>query len=122
MFHQFSDVVDRYLQVWNETDAEVRASTAASVFVEDVSYVDPLMAVTGRQALVDAIGAVHGQFPGFVFRAARSVDGHHDQVRFGWELGPQGAPEAPVAGFDVAVLDPSGRIRAVHGFLDRVPA
>jgi hypothetical protein len=27
-----------------------------------------------------------------------------------------------VAGFDVAVLDASGRISAVHGFLDRVPA
>ena len=122
MSHQFNDVVDRYLQVWNETDAEVRASAAETVFTEDVSYVDPLLAVTGRQALVDAIGAVHGQFPGFVFRPAGSVDGHHDLVRFGWELGPQDAPGAPVAGVDVAVLDPSGRITAVHGFLDRVPA
>ena len=119
---QFDDVVNRYLQVWNEINPEARAAAAASVFAEDVTYVDPLMAVTGRQALVDAIGAVHGQFPGFAFRPAGPIDGHHDQVRFGWELGPQGAPEAPVAGFDVAVLDPSGRISAVHGFLDRIPA
>jgi len=27
-----------------------------------------------------------------------------------------------VIGFDVAVLDASGQIRAVHGFLDKVPA
>ena len=25
-------------------------------------------------------------------------------------------------GFDVAVLDPGGQIRSVHGFLDKVPA
>jgi SnoaL-like domain len=119
---QFDDVVGRYLQVWNETDPDVRATAAQSVFADDVSYVDPLMTVTGRQALIDAIGAVHQQFPGFAFRPAGTVDGHHDRVRFGWELGPHGAPDAPVAGFDVAVLDASGRISAVHGFLDRVPA
>jgi hypothetical protein len=120
--HQFDDVVDRYLQVWNETDPGARAAAAARVLTDEVSYVDPLMALTGRQALVDAIGAVHGQFPGFVFRPAAAADGHHDQVRFAWTLGPEGAAEAPVAGFDVAVLDASGRISAVHGFLDRVPA
>ena len=118
---QFDDVVHRYLQLWNETDPQARAAAAADVFTDDVSYVDPLLAVVGRQALVDAIGAVHGQFPGCAFRPAGPVDGHHDQVRFSWELGPQDAPDAPVAGFDVAVLDASGRISAVHGFLDRVP-
>ncbi len=119
---RFNDLVHRYLQVWNETDPQARAAAATNVFADDVSYVDPLLAVTGRQALVDAIGAVHRQFPGFVFRPVGTVDGHHDQVRFGWELGPQDVPDAPVAGFDVAVMDLSGRINAVHGFLDRVPA
>jgi hypothetical protein len=118
----FDEVVDRYLQVWNETDPDARAAAAGAVFADDVSYVDPLLAVEGREALVQAIGAVQQQFPGFAFQPAGVVDGHHTQLRFGWELGPQGAPEAPVAGFDVAVLDGSGRIRAVHGFLDRVPA
>jgi len=30
--------------------------------------------------------------------------------------------EPLVIGFDVAVLDASGQIQAVHGFLDKVPA
>jgi hypothetical protein len=63
---------------------------------------------------------VQSQFPGFRFRLAGPVDGHHDQARFTWELGPDGA-EAPIAGFDVAETDEAGRIRSVHGFLDRVP-
>ncbi|MEU6738778.1 hypothetical protein [Streptosporangium sandarakinum] len=49
------------------------------------------------------------------------VDAHHDVARFTWHLGPEGG-EAIVVGFDVAVLTGDGRIREVHGFLDRVPA
>ena len=49
------------------------------------------------------------------------MDGHHDQCRFGWELGP-GDGAAPIAGFDVAVVGADGRLAQVLGFLDRVPA
>jgi hypothetical protein len=56
-----------------------------------------------------------------VFRVGPSVDAHHDLVRFTWELGPAGG-EAVVVGTDVAVLDGDGRIRQVHGFLDKVSA
>ena len=117
----FTAVVTGYLRVWNETDPAARAAAAGAVFTEDVRYVDPLLAVEGRDALVAAIGAVHEQFPGFAFRPAGVVDGHHGRVRFSWELGPAGGPEAPVAGSDVAVLAADGRISEVHGFLDRVP-
>ena len=62
-----------------------------------------------------------GQFPGLVFTLAGPVDAHHDLARFTWHLGPQGE-EALVVGFDVMVLGDDGRIRHVHGFLDKVPA
>ena len=75
----------------------------------------------GREAIASLIGAVQQQFPDFKFRLAGPVDGHHDQARFGWELGPAGSP-APIVGFDVAVSDDSGRIQTVLGFLDKVPA
>jgi hypothetical protein len=48
------------------------------------------------------------------------VDGHHEQARFSWHLGPAGAAEPVVVGFDVAVLD-GDRIGSVYGFLDKVP-
>jgi hypothetical protein len=50
------------------------------------------------------------------------VDGHHDTARFSWELVNEADGSAPVAGSDVITLDAEGRIRAVLGFLDRVPA
>jgi hypothetical protein len=48
------------------------------------------------------------------------VDGHHDQARFTWNLGPAGE-EPPVVGFDVAELDADGRIQRVLGFIDKAP-
>jgi SnoaL-like domain len=115
------DLADRYLAAWNETDPSARTAALAGLFADDVRYTDPLVAADGRPALDATIGAVQAQFPGFVFRLAGPVDAHHDQLRFTWELGPAGQ-DAPIAGFDVAVVDGSGRIRTVLGFLDRVPA
>jgi hypothetical protein len=115
------DLADRYLAAWNETDPAARAAAMAGLFADDVRYTDPLVDAEGRDALHATIDAVHQQFPGFVFRLAGPVDAHHDQIRFSWELGPEDQ-EAPVAGSDVAVVDGSGRIRTVLGFLDRVPA
>ncbi|WP_198535139.1 methyltransferase domain-containing protein [Streptomyces natalensis] len=78
--------------------------------------------VAGHAGLVALITAARAQFPGMVFRALGDADGHHDLVRFGWELVSEADGTAPVAGFDVVRLDGDGRIRSVSGFLDRVPA
>ena len=117
----FAALAGRYIDVWNATDPEARGRLVAEVWAEDARYVDPLVEAEGREQIAATIGAVQGQFPGYEFRLSGPVDGHHDQVRFGWELGPAGEP-APIAGFDVAVLDGRGRLRTVLGFLDRVPA
>jgi hypothetical protein len=120
----YQDVTASYLAVWNEADPAARQGLAEKVFTADVRYIDPLMDVQGVAALAAAIGAAQQQFPGWRFRGAGPADGHHNQVRFGWELGPAdaaGPDGAPVAGFDVAVLGDDGRISQVLGFLDRVP-
>ncbi len=114
----FDDLARSYVEAWNQSDPQALRTTVAELFSPDVRYVDPLVDVEGREALVATIAAVQQQFPGFTFRLTGPVDGHHDQARFRWEFGPEGG-EAPVAGFDVAVTDAAGRIRQVHGFLDR---
>ena len=117
----FDELAERYIAAWNETDADARSAAVAALYAEDARYTDPLVDAEGREAIAATIAAVQGQFPGFEFRLAGPVDAHHDQARFGWELGPAGAQEAPIAGFDVAVRDGAGRLRRVFGFLDRVP-
>jgi hypothetical protein len=117
----YDDLAQRYIDTWNETDPDARRAAVDQLYTEDARYIDPLAAADGRDAIAAMIGSVQEQFPGFVFRLAGTVDGHHNQARFGWELGPAGA-EAPIVGFDVAVADADGRIQTVLGFLDKVPA
>ena len=110
-----------YLDTWNATDAAARQALIAQHWSEHPTYTDPLAAVAGRDQLDATIAAVQAQFPGFVFTAQSAPDTHHDQTRFTWGLGPEGA-EPLVVGFDVLVTDEEGRIATVLGFLDKVPA
>ncbi len=116
-----TDLADRYLAAWNATDPAARRALLDEVFAEDVRYTDPMADVTGREGLDGLVAAVQAQFPGWVFRLAGPADAHHEQVRFTWHLGPEGA-EPPVVGSDVVVTGADGRIRTVLGFLDRVPS
>lgn len=115
------DVIAHYLECWNETDPAARKILIDKVWAADAEYIDPLGKVRGRAAIDVTIAAVQQQFPGCVFTLAGPVDAHHQQARFTWALGPDGA-EPLVVGFDVAVTDDAGQIAAVLGFLDQVPA
>jgi len=115
------DVIARYLACWNETDPAARRKLIDETWAEDGRYIDPLADARGRDALDATIAAAQGQFPGFVFTLAGPVDAHHQQARFTWGLGPEGA-EPLVVGFDVAVTDDDNKIHTVLGFLDKVPA
>ncbi|WP_146655726.1 nuclear transport factor 2 family protein [Labilithrix luteola] len=113
------NVMQRYIDAWNETDAGRRRAILAEVYTEDCTYTDPLAAVSGRDGIDQLIAGVQKQFPGLVFSLAGKVDTHHDQARFTWHAGALGH-EPAVIGFDVAVLE-GDRIRSVYGFLDKVP-
>jgi hypothetical protein len=117
----YEDVATRYIASWNEADPAARRAALEGLWASDGRYTDPLADVQGVEDIDATIAAVQDQFPTFRFRLVGTVDGHGGQCRFAWELGPEGA-DAPVAGFDVAVLTPDGKVRAVFGFLDRVPA
>ncbi|MGW2782463.1 nuclear transport factor 2 family protein [Streptomyces populi] len=119
---RYETAVTRYFEAWNAGGRDTLAKAVAAAWSTDGTYTDPLSDVRGHEGIAAVITSVHEQFPGFVFRPLGSVDGHHDTARFGWELVDESDGSAPVAGFDVIVLDDEGRIRSVHGFLDRVPA
>ncbi|MEU1319729.1 nuclear transport factor 2 family protein [Streptomyces tibetensis] len=116
------DAVARYFEAWNADNASARAKAVAAAWTEDGRYTDPLADVSGHDGIAAVIAAAREQFPGFEFRLTGGVDGHHDIARFSWELVSTADGSAPVAGSDVITLDGQGRIRAVLGFLDRLPA
>ena len=115
------EIINRYLEAWNETDAVKRGALVAALWAADGSYTDPLADVRGPDAIAALMGAAQQQFAGLVFTLGGPVDANHNQARFTWHLGPAGG-EPVVIGFDVVVLSGDGRIASVHGFLDKVPA
>ena len=115
-------MVARYRAAWTEKDASRRRKLVDELWAENGSYTDPLGDANGPAEIDGLIGAVQQQFPDFVFTLGGPVDAHHEQARFTWHLGPEGAAEPIVIGFDVAVLNGGGQIRSVYGFLDKVPA
>ena len=108
--------VERYFDMWNETDPARRRELIERTWAPVASYLDPMFSADGYEELGEMVAGVHKQFPGHRFRLAGAVDAHHNRVRWGWELGEPGA--APVAsGVDFAVLATDGRLGEVTGFI-----
>lgn len=117
----FIKLAEQYIATWNETDSSARRALINETWAQDGRYIDPLAEVTGRDQIDAVIAAAQAQFAGMTFRLAGPVDAHHDQARFTWTLGPDGA-DAVVIGFDVAQRDADGRLALVLGFLDKLPS
>lgn len=114
--------VDTCMAAWNETDAERRSALIARCWNAEGRYIDPMLEAAGRDAIDEMMAGVQAMYPGHRFRRTTEIDGHHDLLRFGWELvAPDGS--ITVAGTDIAELDGDGRLRAVTGFFGAlVPA
>jgi hypothetical protein len=115
-------VVDRYIEIWNETNPPRRRALIALTWTDDASYLDPLMSGDGPEGIDAMIGAIKERYPDFRFRLAGEIDTHHDRVRFRWEAVPEGGEQPVAAGTDFGVVAADGRLQAVTGFLDQMPA
>ncbi len=115
-----ASITTRYIALWNETDPDHRKALMADLWAEAGTYRDPLMQGDGHDQINALIAGAQGQFPGFRFSLVGQPDGYGDQVRFSWQLGPEGS-DGPIKGTDFATLE-NGRLKSVVGFLDQVPA
>jgi hypothetical protein len=112
-------LVERYFALWNETDPARRRGLIASTFTEAASYVDPLGVSERHDAIDGMVEAVQHRFRGHSFRRAGEVDGHHDRIRFCWELAVDGG-SVVAKGTDFATVA-GARLAAVTGFIDQMP-
>ena len=113
-------LVDRYLALWNEPDADRRSTLSPQVFAEGATYRDPLMEGAGREGIEALVVAVQSRFPDHLFRSEGPVDTVGDHARFSWTLGPADGP--PTASGTDFVRVEDGRFASVVGFFDAVGA
>jgi hypothetical protein len=116
-----TDLIDRYIAMWNDTDAARRRNLITQTWTEAASYLDPVMNGEGQAGIDAMVQGVQARFPGHRFRRTSDVDAHHDRVRFSWELAPEDGP-AVVNGTDFGVVAADGRLQTITGFFDHTPA
>jgi SnoaL-like domain len=116
-----TELIDRYLAAWNETDAAARRELISSLWAADGVYTDPLASVSGVDAFDQVIAGAQAQFGGLQFVRGDVLDTHHNIARFTWELVTEPGAEPLVVGFDVAAVDSDNKITSVYGFIDKMP-
>jgi SnoaL-like domain len=118
MTNDLNTLVNRYIDAWNETDAERRKELVAGVWTDDGTYLDPMMSGAGHDSIATMIALAQQQFPGHRFELSFGPDAHNDRVRFAWRLyGPEG-DAAVAAGTDFGTVADDGRLSSVTGFLE----
>lgn len=113
-------IAQRYLDTWNESDADNRAKAVGDLFTADARYIDPLSSVSGHDSLSSVIQAAQEQWAGHHFELAGTVDAHHNIARFNWHLVTEAGGDAAVIGFVTLVTTEDGNIEGAYSFVDKV--
>lgn len=113
--NDITELADRYIEVWNETDGDRRRALIARTWVEKGAYADPAATADGHDGIDTMTAAIHERFPGARFRRTSAVDQHNDRIRFGWELVAADGSTI-VAGVDFGTLAADGRLASITGF------
>ncbi len=116
------DVLEHYLRMWNERNADKVRDHLDRCVAEDCWWVDPLHQHVGRDALEANEREFRSTYPEADLGLGSNIDGHNDRHRYEWYI--TSAPgELLIRGFDVVTVDSaSGLINRVDGFfgaLDR---
>ncbi|GLY89073.1 nuclear transport factor 2 family protein [Actinoallomurus iriomotensis] len=105
-----TDLIRKYLDIWNERDATAREALMESVLTPDSVYIDPDYAgLRGHAELSETIGRIQQNFGDLRFTLGTVIGAHHDRALFTWRLG------TVATGYDVAEFA-GDRIRSVVGF------
>ena len=109
-------LVDRYIEIWNETDGDRRRALIASTWNENGTYADPAATSSGHDGIDAMTEGVHERFPGARFHRTSAVDRHNDRLRFTWELRGGDGETLIVSGVDFGTLDEKGLLASMTGF------
>ncbi len=116
---ELNQLVNRYIALWHEPDAELRRQSITELWVEDGAQFTRLREIRGYQALIERVSTAYEKFvktEGFLFRLSSDVDAHHNAVKFTWEMVPAAGGEAAAVGTIFLLLSDDGRIHLDYQF------
>jgi hypothetical protein len=120
---ELNHFVDRYVAVWSEPDPMVRHKLVTVLWSDDGIYINESQVQHGHRAIETAVSHAYQEFVerGFIFRSKKNADGHHNVVRFHWEMVSANGGPVAATGFDLFVLGDDGRIQCDYQFNEPVP-
>jgi hypothetical protein len=133
-------LVDRYVSMWMETDADMRRTRIRELWTENavhvleppremrqaaaaLGFVSPTLEVRGYAALEARVTRAHQEFVAagrFVFRSRGNVTRLHDVVKFNWEMVPADGGAVAGVGLEVIMVDADDRIMMDYQFIEAV--
>ncbi len=113
------EILDAYDAAWNEDDAQARRTWLRESLADDGVYCDPMVEVTGRDALAEYIEQSRSAYGRFRMETS-GHDGHHGYVRFAWRMESEKG-DLIVDGFDVVRTAADGRLQSIVGFFGPFP-
>ncbi len=111
------DGIGAYGLAWLETEPSRRADLLERAWAPRAVYCDPLVHVTGREALSAHIAQTQSDLAGGRVEVTGEAVRHHDSAHFPWAVRDAGGATV-MSGFDVCQLDDQGRITRLTGFFD----
>jgi len=113
----YEELIDRYFESLNETDAKRRSALINQVWTETGIFAYPGQEVKGFAEIDRDVEQVQKKYPGAIVCRESKIEVVHDNyIRFTWEFGKPG--EKPIiTGVDFAVIV-DGKLQLVVGFFD----
>jgi hypothetical protein len=117
---ELNQFTERYVRLWQEPDSDERRKLIEELWAPDATQVYPTGEPRGHDALFDRVTRSYDLFIGpgeYRFRSVGDADGHHNLVRFNWEMTRVDTGEVADVGFELLVLDGDGRILSDYQFI-----
>ena len=122
---RFNELADRYVAVWNETDAPRRRDQIVRLWAAQAEHHVRSLRAVGYAQLETRVTSSHEKNVrdgGYRFRRTGSVQALHDTVMFHWEMfRPEREHIVEALGLQFLRLAPDGRIACDYQFILPTP-
>lgn len=117
---ELNEFTDRYVQLWQEPDAGRRRALIEELWAPEGSQIYDSGRPCGHDALFERVSIAYEEFIAageYMFRSTRDANGHHNVVRFNWEMVRVNSGKVEDVGFELFVRADDGRILFDYQFI-----